>query len=175
MKNLFFALIAMVAFTVFSGCNKDDDDMGTTVKNEFTYDGTTYSLANGYLSSLGSNGNGTFDYDIFLTSAGITKGGPLGLQGMGDYVYLDLNNTSATGLVAGTYNWSNSRTDFSIVPGSATYLNYDFATFSGTQLDATAGTVDVAISGTETTVTFSITVTGGKTVTGEWKGVLEDI
>ena len=163
----------MVAFTVFSGCNKDDDDMG--VKNEFTYDGTTYSLANGYLSSLGSNGNGTFDYDIFLTTAGITKGGPAGLMGMGDYVYLDLNSISTTGLVAGTYNWSNTRTDFTIVPGSATYLNYDFTTFSGTTLNATAGTVDVAINGTETTVTFSLTFTGGKTLTGEWKGVLEDI
>jgi hypothetical protein len=71
MKNFFFALIAMVAFTVFSGCNKDDDDMG--VKNEFTYDGTTYSIPNGYLSSLGANGNGTFDYDIYLTTASITK------------------------------------------------------------------------------------------------------
>lgn len=175
MKNLFFALIAMIAFTVFSGCNKDDDDMGTTVKNEFTYDGTKHSIAKGYLSSLGSNGNGTFDYDIFLTTAGITKGGAAGLTGMGDYVYLDLNSISTTGLVAGTYNWSNSRTDFSVVPGSATFLNYDFATFSGTTLAATAGTVDVAISGTETTVTFSLTLTGGKTVTGEWKGVLDTL
>jgi len=94
---------------------------------------------------------------------------------MGDYVYLDLNSISTTGLVAGTYNWSNSRTGFSIVPGSATYLNYDFSAFTETTLAATAGTVDIAISSTETTVTFSLTFADGKTVTGEWKGVLDTL
>ncbi|WP_020538767.1 hypothetical protein [Lewinella cohaerens] len=174
MKNLFFALIAMIAFTVFSGCNKDDDDMGTTVKNEFTYDGTTYSLAKGYLNDVGANFNSTHDFDVFLASTGVSKSGS-SLTGTGDLIYLDLNTNSATGLEVGTYNWSDTRTAFSIVPGSQIYTDYNFGSFTGTTISATAGTVDVAIDGMETTVTFNLTTSDGKTVTGEWKGVLEDI
>lgn len=172
MKNLFFALIAIVAFTVFSGCNKDDDD--TAVKNEFTYDGNTYDLVKGYLNDVGPNFNGTHDFDIYLTSSGLSNNNGT-ITGTGDLIYLDLNTNSSTGLEAGTYNWSSTRTAFSIVPGSQAYIDYNFATFSGTTIAATAGTVDVAINGMETTITFNLTMSGGKTLTGEWKGVLEDI
>lgn len=174
MKNLFFALIAMIAFTVFSGCNKDDDDMGTTVKNEFTYDGTTYSLAKGYLNDVGANFNGTYDFDVFLASTGISMSGS-SFIGTGDQIYLDLNTNSATGLEVGTYNWSNTRTAFSIVPGSQAYINYSFGNATGQIISATAGTVDIAIDGMETTFTFNLTFANGKTIIGEWKGVLEDI
>jgi hypothetical protein len=175
MKNLFFAFLALYAFTLFSGCNKDDDDMGSDVKNEFTYDGTTYSLSKGFYSDLGSNGNGTYDLDIFLTTAGVSQGGFSGLTGTGDGIYLDLNTTTATGVVAGTYNWSNSRENFTIVPGSSILLDYNYETFTGTSISFTDGTVEIAVGGTGATITFSATTTDGKTVSGEWKGLPENI
>ena len=173
MKNLLFTLIALVAFTSIVGCKKDkDDDMDT--KSEFTYDGTTYSLANGYIDDFGSNGNGSFDWDVIITSSSITVDSVGDFSGMGDLVYLDLNSSDSTGLVAGTYNWSTTREISSIVDGSIG-IDLDLATLMGTNISASAGTVDVAINGTETTITFNLTFADGKTVSGEWKGVLEDI
>ena len=83
MKNLFFALIALVSFTVFTGCNKDDDDMGDEVKNEFNYDGTTYALTKGFLNDVGGNLNGSHDWDVFLVSSGVDKNGSA-LTGTGE-------------------------------------------------------------------------------------------
>lgn len=173
MKNLFFALIALVSFTVFTGCNKDDDDMGDEVKNEFTYDGTTYALTKGFLNDVGGNLNGSHDWDVFLVSSGVDKNG-FSLTGTGEIIYLDLNTDTSTGLVAGTYNWANQRDPFTIVPGSEVFLDYNLDTFTGTKVAFTAGTADVAIDGTETTITFTVTA-DGKTLSGEWKGTLEDI
>lgn len=173
MKNVFFALLAITAFTVFSGCNNDDDDPGTTIKNEFTYDGTTYALAKGFLNDVGANLNSSHDWDVFLVTAGVDKSG-FSLTGQGEIVYLDLNTDSSTGLKAGTYNWANVRNAFTIVPGSEVFLDYNLDAFSGTKVSFTDGTVDIAIDGTETTITFTLTA-DGKTLTGEWKGVLEDI
>lgn len=174
MKNLFFALLTITAFTVFSGCSKDDDDPVTTIDNEFTYDGTTYDLAKGFINNFGRNLNDTYDFDVFLTTAGITKNGTR-FAGEGSYVYLDLNIDSSEGLKAGTYIWANSRINFSLVPGTVVAIDHNFTTNAGTNIQATDGTVDVAIEGMETTITFTLTLSDGKTVSGEWKGVLEDI
>lgn len=163
----------MIAFTFFSGCNKDDDDMGDQIKNEFTYDGTTYAITKGYLNDVGGNLNNSHDWDIFLVTEGVGKSG-FSLTGMGEIVYLDLNTDSSTGLVAGTYNWASVRDAFTIVPGSEVFLDYNLDTFSGTKVSFTDGTVDIAIDGAETTVTFTLTA-DGKTLSGEWKGTLEDI
>ncbi|MEL6658316.1 MAG: hypothetical protein AAFN81_11580 [Bacteroidota bacterium] len=173
MKNLFFALLTITAFTVFTGCNNDDDEPAAA-KTEFTYDGTTYDLAGGFLNNFGQNLNGTYDWDIFLVTEGITKNGSR-FAGEGSYIYLDVNTDSDAGLVAGTYNWSNTRENFTLIPGTVVAIDHNFSTNAGTNLQVGDGTVDIAINGMETTVTFTLTLTDGKTVSGEWTGVMEDI
>ncbi|MEZ4917875.1 MAG: hypothetical protein R2792_02125 [Saprospiraceae bacterium] len=170
MKNLLFALIAFVALGSVVGCKKDDNDMQT--KNEFSYDGTTHALARGYMDNLGPNFNGTFDIDLLLASDGITFNGSA-FVGTGEYVYLDLNSAD-TNLAAGTYNWDTTRSDFSIVAGSEIVVGYDLATLTGTRAIANGGSVTIAKDGTETSVTFNLTFADGKTVSGTFKGVLED-
>ncbi len=173
MKNLFFALLTITAFTVFTGCEKDEEEP-TTVRKEFTYDGTTYTITKGFLNNFGRNLNDTYDWDIFLTTEGITKNGTR-FAGEGSYIYLDVNTNSNEGLVAGTYNWANTRENFTLVPGTVIAIDHNFTTNAGTNLQATDGTVDIAINGMETTITFTLTLNDGKTVSGEWTGVMEDI
>ena len=174
MKNLFFALFAIFAFTVFSGCEKDEEPAEPMIQNEFTYDGTSTELAKGFLNNFGRNLNNTYDWDIFLTTEGISKNGSR-FAGEGSYLYLDVNTDSADGLVAGTYNWANTRENFTVVPGTVLSIDHNFSTQAGTTVRATGGTVEIAIDGMETTITFNLTMENGKTVTGEWEGILEDI
>jgi len=173
MNKFFFGLLTLSLF-IFAGCGNDDDGMTGTVSNEFTYDGTTFTIPNGFLNGLGASLNGTFDWDIFLTSSGITSAGT-NLTGAGEFIYLDLNTDSETGLIPGTYTWGDSRENLSIVPGSLISIDYNLSTFTGTQVTATDGTVEIAIDGTETTLEFTLTLSDGNTVTGSWRGVLQEI
>ena len=62
---LFFSLVL-----VLPSCKDDDDGPG---QNEFVLDGEKFSLAKGYIEDYGDNGNGSFDFDVTLTSSDITK------------------------------------------------------------------------------------------------------
>jgi hypothetical protein len=171
MQYLHVMALALLTMALLAGCKKDIPSL--EIKNEFIYNGTAYALTNGYLEYFGSNGNGTFDFDVILTSASVILDGG-SLMGAGDVVYLDLNTSSAAGLVPGTYTWSGTREDFSIVHVSVG-LDFDLSTLAGTRFIATAGTVDVVLDGNVTTVTFDLALSNGKTVTGEFEGVLQEI
>ena len=173
MKNLFFALFAITAFTVFSGCEKDEPAEPAFV-SEFTYDGTDYELTNGYYNNLGAVGGGNYDWDVILSSKEVTINASNQLVGTGEYIYLDLNANSAENLVPGTYNWANQRDAFTLVAGSEITVDYNTATFQGTRDSLTGGTVTVAVDGSETTITFTLNTQSGKTVSGQWKGELVD-
>jgi len=135
-------------------------------------------LENGFIAEFGSNGvvNGTetFDFDVFLTTESITGEGTLGLSGTGDFLSLDLNTDSSTGLVAGTYNWSTTREAFSIVDGSVN-TNFNTSTLSGTTVNANGGSVEVEINGSEVTLTVNLDLSDGSNLTGFYQGDLEGI
>ncbi len=174
MKNfnlLPFILLLAIA-VILPSCSKDDDDSTT---NSFTFDGTTSNIANAFAFPFGSNGtvNGseTFDIDIYLASEGITKGNE-GLDGTGDFLYLDLNSGSST-LESGTYRWSNDRRALSIVDAEAG-RDYDITNFSGSSVDATSGSVEVEVSGSEVTLTINLESSDGSPITGSYKGSLRE-
>lgn len=173
MKNLFFALFAFTALTVFSGC-QDDEPAEPMFTSEFTYDGTSYALVNGYSNNLGSVGSGNFDWDVILSSAGVTINASNQLTGTGEYIYLDLNANSDEKLLPGTYNWATARDAFTLVSGSEIAVDYNISTLQGTRDAITGGTVTVAADGAETTITFNLQTQAGQTVTGQWRGELVD-
>lgn len=173
MKNLFIALFAITAFTVCFGCEKDEP-AEPVFESEFTYDGTDYELVNGYYNNLGSVGSGNYDWDVILSSKDVVINSGGRLEGVGEYIYLDLNANSSENLLPGTYNWANQRDAFTLVPGSEVTVAYNIATFAGTRDRVTGGTVTVAVDGAETTITFNLTMESGKTVSGQWRGELVD-
>ncbi len=171
-------LMSMLCVAVlFFACGDDDDgDNGGSGNNQFTYGGSTYSLANGYLEEWGENaGMDSYDWDVILISSGLDIDVSTGeASGTGDYVYLDLNTSSETGLVAGTYTFEDERAPMSIV-ASGFGINYDTETETGDEYDFNGGTVTVAIDGSTTTVTFDLTVVGGGSITGNFSGELHRI
>lgn len=173
MKQLIFFLVGTVALFAYTGCNKDDDDAGT--KNEFVLNETTYELAKGFIQDYGANGNGSFDFDVTLTSEGVNYSDAQGIfSGTGEFIYLDLNSSLATGLVAGTYNFSSDRNAFTLVDGSIG-TDYDLATFTGEDFSVIGGTVEVELVGNETRLSWSLSISNGTTVTGEFQGILRSI
>ncbi|MEO0787461.1 MAG: hypothetical protein AAFY36_02300 [Bacteroidota bacterium] len=169
MSKYFFALLA-IAIVPFTGCGNDDDSDGST-QNQFTFNGTSYNIANGFLEEFGSNGNGSFDWDVYLVSSGISVSGA-DLTGTGDLVYLDLNTDSSEGLVEGTYNFSNDRDNLTIVDGTVG-VDFDLSGGGGTFAAVTGGTVTVDIDGNQTTISFNLTTNSGGNLTGNWRGTLQ--
>ena len=170
-QTIFVLFLALGVIS--TSCNKDDDGDSSSA-NSFTLDGTSYDLANGFLTDFGDNGNGSFDFDVTLTSSSITADGTTGyFTGTGDIVYLDLNSSSADGLVAGTYNFANNRDVFTLVDGTVG-TEVDASNGDGTSFDVTAGTVEVAINGSSTSFDFTLTLSNNEIVTGSWEGVLVD-
>ena len=162
-------LISAIALQI--SCSKDDE--GTvTIQNEFTYDGKAYSLSQGILTDYGDVTNGSRDYDISLFSAGLTvptEGDPVGT---GNFVYLDLNSSSTTSFEPGTFTWDEFRGPNKIVDAGLA-IDFDFAT--STESDAIFikdGTVTVQKEGNTYTITFTLTTTDNKAVTGYYKGEL---
>lgn len=171
MKRLrFLAFFFLSLAIITTSCKKDDDP----TNNKFSYDGSTYTLEKGFLNDLGSNATGTQTWQVFLTSSGVDIVN-FSYKGSGEVVYLDLNNISTDSLVSGTYNWSDTRKNFSMVPDTEIFVDFGFGTSEGTKVLATGGSADVTVNGDEVTIDFTLTLENGKTVTGDFSGLLQDL
>ena len=152
---MYSILFLAVTSLTFQSCSDDDDNGGSSLNlnNEVSIDGTVYTLDDGgYLESYGINTDGSYDWDVTIEST------------TGLAVYFDLNTNSETGLVAGTYTYSETRTEFS----------YVYSEFYGDGIDYTAseGTIVVTIDGDTTGFVFNLTANDGSEIEGEWSGVL---
>ncbi|NNE27503.1 MAG: hypothetical protein HKN09_11730 [Saprospiraceae bacterium] len=166
-KALLSSLLLVGTLIMFYSCGSDDDSNGS-----FTFDGNNYTLSAGLIEDYGSNGNGSWDYDVTLVSDGISFANDE-LTGTGDFVYLDLNTSSNGGLESGTYNWSSTRGPLTIV--SATVgLDFNVETLSGTGVNLTGGSVTVDVSGQDVTITLNLEATG-MLLTGTYSGPLEEL
>jgi hypothetical protein len=167
MKNLLFPLILLLGVALLTtSCNDDEDDARA---NAADINGTTVTLTEGLLGTFGENGNGSYDWDVTLTTGGLDLDA---YTGTGSFVYLDLNTNSADGLVSGTYNWAADRDVFTIVDGDAA-LNFDLATYNADyQMSATGGSVVVTVGDNETEFDINLTLADGETLTAYYKGAL---
>lgn len=172
-KFTLLAFLGVLSLTlVMPSCKKDKDN---SVKNEFVLDGKSYDLDKGFLIDFGDNGNGSFDFDVVLSSSTINYSDATGyFNGVGDFIYLDLNSSSDAGLVSGTYNFSSNRDVFSFVDGQVA-IGYDIGTLTGEDFEVNGGTVEVEVNGNEVTIDCNLTLSGGGTVEGNYKGTLRKI
>jgi len=169
MKRPNFLFILAASFVIFTiaSCKKDKNDP----KDQFTYDGETFELTQGYIEDYGDNGNGSYDFDITLVSNDINF---IQETGIGHLVYLDLNTSNEFGLVEGTYNFSEEREAFTLVDGIIA-ISFDLDTETGELYNAISGTVIIEIDGNETKIEFNLVMANNKNVSGEFKGVLIDL
>jgi len=172
-KLLTCVFISVLA-TVTTSCSNDDDAVDDTpiaVANEFTYDGVTYALSQGFLEDYGDNGNGSYDFDITLLSDDFTLDTVnQSITGTGEAVYLDLNSDNMTDLSDGTYIFAANRDAFTLVVAGI-FIDYNITAETGTLVKATGGEVILSKLGTTYTIIFDLTTAAGD-ITGRYEGTL---
>lgn len=176
MKRVTFMIMFSVfslALTLAPSCKKDDK--ANPDKNHFVLNGETFDLAKGFIEDFGDNGNGSYDFDVYLTSSDINYSDLLQeFNGTGEFIFIDFNTSSESGLVKGTYTYSNERNAFTFVDGTVG-KDYDLLTFIGEDYDVIGGTVDVEINGSEVILDFDLTISNNTSVTGRFKGPLRSV
>ncbi len=125
-------------------------------------------MASAIIEDYGANtggGESGYDLDFLAVSSGID----LTIEsGIGDGVILDLNSPNST-LASGTYTWSGTRTDYTLV-WAVIFINFDIDLNTGTKVAAIGGTVTVSVNENIYTVDFNLAMSDGKTVTGSYSG-----
>jgi len=182
MKNLkLFILLAFMSLAVVS-CNKDDDnnDDGNnpsgTVVGQFSFDGTNYNLRSGTIEDYGTDGNNISNFDITLFDKNLNfQNDDFAFEGdLVNELYFEIFTEEANKIPNGTYTFSstdNAAGTFST--SSSLILDYNFTTDEeGTYIDFTAGTITVIQNGPVYELEFTLTTSGGKTVTGDYEGAL---
>lgn len=161
-------LLAILTLTLTTSCKKDDDK-----SSSISFAGESYSLDKGFLSNYGDNGNGSYDFDVLLTTDGINYSDIEGeFTGTGDGVYLDLNTSSANGLVSGTYTYSSDRDAFTFVDAFV-FSDYNLDDFTvGQDFEVIGGEVTIEVDGSNYTIEFDLTLSDNSTSTGKYEGGL---
>ena len=173
MKNLLFPLILLLGVALLTtSCNDDEDDARA---NAADINGTTVTLTEAVTVTYGENYyEGSYDWDIFLTTEGLDIDITSGFSGIGSFVYLDLNTNSQGGLVSGTYNWGDiyERDAFTIVDGTVS-INLDTSIETADySMEAASGTVIVNVGESETEFDINLTMDDGEILTAYYKGAL---
>jgi len=164
--------LAMLGLLALS-CNDDDDD--NTPSNQFTFDGSTFELGQGFLEDYGDNGNNSFDFDVTLTSPDIDFNFNTGeATGTGSGVYLDLNSPSEEGLVNGTYEFGDERDAFVMVDGEV-FTNFDFEAGTGQVISVVDRTVELTEDDGVYSISFELTTSSNETISGTYNGELTQI
>ncbi|MFT5891569.1 MAG: hypothetical protein ACI9Y7_001674 [Dokdonia sp.] len=186
MKNLkLVVLFALVFNLVAVSCkndddnDNDDDNGGDTVsENVMTIDGEAYDIETGFLDGFGENSDGSFDWDITLYSDGFSVNTEENtVSGTGSYIYIDLNTNSASGLVPGTYTFSDEREEFTWVVAEGG-IDFNVETGEGTIFgEATTGNGSVTITGTgsDQLIEVNILDENGNALTVSYSGVLQTL
>ena len=163
-------LLIIVFLVAFSGCKKDKEE--TVKSNHLKYDGKTYELAKGILINYGQwqEIEPNYNFDLLLTSSGINFEQE---SGQGHIIYFEFFTSSASQLAAGTYNYHAS---------SYNAFTFDYGEFALNAIidpwsaeiegEIEGGSVKVEISGSTYTITINGTDSGGKKITGYYKGSL---
>lgn len=161
----FIVLLSILTFS--SSCKKDD----ASPSNQFTLNGESFDLSQGFIEEYGDNGNDSYDFDVTLLSSGINYSESQSFSGSGNILYLDLNTSSEDGLVSGKYNYANDRDVFTLVDAIIA-TDYDVINETGNEFEVIGGSVDLDVDGSEVTIDFDLTLSNNTSVTGRFKGPL---
>jgi hypothetical protein len=172
-KFLKSLLFTFAVSSLFVSCSKD----AVEKKNFIAYDGVEYPLTKAYFEGYGQDQpNEGYLIDAYFFSEGINVIGANpnqidSLSGSGTVVYLELFSNIKDLLEKGDYIYDANQTylsntfDFGLVG-----LNFDINNGNGSVFDISGGKVSVKTSGTSYEITFDLTESGGKKITGSYSG-----
>ena len=172
MKKLkLVVLFAFVFNLVAVSCKSDDDN--NSADNVMTIDGEEFLIERGFLTEFGEEEEGVYDWDVDLFSDGFTINvNEQSASGIGGTIYLDLNTTSATGLVPGVYVFSETREAFTWVDAEGS-SNFNLSTGDGNFFEAVSGTVTVSGTGNDQLIEANLVDINGNALTASYRGALE--
>ncbi|MDX9695792.1 MAG: hypothetical protein RBT49_08380 [Bacteroidales bacterium] len=176
MKKFNLRLLTIM-LAVFSVTLLSCDDEESSKDNSFSYNGTTYKIAAGFLENYGAvieKSVSSYNLDLTFATSGITYNTETGdISGIGSMLYFEMFTTSGTQLVPGTYSFDlYETTNAGTFDYAELAINYNFATETGTYVDFVAGTVVVKLTETTYEITINLTSTENKVLTGYFKGTL---
>ena len=166
------ALLTMFSI-VFTSCSKKEEEPTPKPTNFFTVDASEYSLNEAFTIEYGGDATTGYNFDLLVFSSGLDPDvSNENFTGEGEFMYFELWSTSTTGLAAGTYT-----INLNTIPNACTStnirINHNGATGSNdAEYAASAGTVTIAVDGATYSIDFDLTVTGSKTLTGNYTGTL---
>lgn len=172
MKKATYLLIAILALSIFfDGCKKKNE----TPNNQMTYDGVEYTLSHGLVFIFGENeGDGVYSYDLILLSPGFILHDNDSISGIGHGIVFELYSSNSSNPGSGDYIYDGSGEDHVGTCGySDAVFNYNIETGEGTDVEAIGGKVNVTVNGDEYEVSIDLTMAGGKSLTGFYKGTLK--
>lgn len=180
MKKLTTLFLLLLSVAIITSCGSDDEDPagGDPTGGDgdgFTYDGTFYDLSFAFIEDYGDNGNGSFDVDITLTNQNVNTSAD-SFTGI-NFIYLDLNTATEGVLEARTYVWDADRGVGTMVDaemGAGVTISSEGEISAGDFFTASSGTVTVTQSGSNYTIAFTISGSGGS-ASGTYTGTLTDL
>lgn len=163
-RRKLFKTVLSLLFVALSlllvGCDNSTSDEQSNPSG-FTYDGQFYSLTQGRIYDHGQDIN-SYDFDIALYNYDV-------VSETSDTIYLDLNFPGNT-VTAGDFIWSTQRLSNTVYFADVTIDEGDLSV--GEYIEATTGAVKITAVGAEYELSFTLTLTNGKNVTGYYKGPL---
>ncbi len=162
------------------GCSKDEEPTAIINSGKFTINGITYLLSDAYYVDYGSNGNGSFDIDITLSSTSL-ENISADIKDL-NIIRLDLNTSTDGKLETGTYTYGNDREAMimvsGLVGGDVSLSNQGVLT-GPILYNLKDGAVTVAASDSIYTIGFSLSgkSVGGLDLTanGSYTGTLREV
>lgn len=169
-EKLFKAILILLTLgLIFQGCSEDDGGQYTN-SNEFSYDGSSYSLSKGAIIKYVSNKKGgPFQLDLCLASSNVNFDS---LTGTGNFIYFEMFSTLNTALTSGEYFPAETSETFTF-DSAAIFINYNLTTEEGTSVGITNGSVTISNNGSSYTVTINCEDANGKKVSGSYTGALQ--
>ncbi len=178
-KQLFYSLFIAAALI---SCGSDDDaapvsvpviEFGTGVGSA-NLGMDSFILDKGLSTDYGANGNGTFNIDLELFSGDININvAEQSLSGTGNYLYFEMNSSGSNGLETGTYTINQGSPENLSITSAEYAIGMNFANFDSTNfVSIESGTVVLARSGNDYSLTFDLINEDGESLTGMYTGTI---
>ena len=171
-KSFFKTFAALMAFgLVFSACSKDDNDEKIGV-GSIIYKGVTYSMPRGFIDYYPSTPSAApYDLSLTLYSEGINYGGIIP-KGTGSYIEVAFLSSSSKEITPGIYTINNGVKEGNVLEAFL-YLNVNYTEGNATKVTINSGTITVAKSNSQYTITLNGKNFSNESITGTYVGTLE--
>lgn len=178
MKKFTKAIVLLSFLTfVLASCSKDEEEAAAPKTNFISLDGTEFSLSQGITFEYGGDATTGYNFDLIVASSGLDFSDidNNGITGKGEAVYFELWSTSSTGLETGSYSF-NSGAKPSVYTAFFVRTAYDASTdIADETYESATGTITINVDGSTYTIDFDLILTGGKKLTGNYKGSLTNL